>query len=292
MNFALVLLCGALASASNICLRAFQRTLQRAPQQMQTYQALYLLPAAVIYFLIAESPLPAAPEPWLLTLCFGLCMAVASIGTAESLLCGPMSLTSIITSCNVVLPILMGCLVYHEALSLFHLIGIMLLLTTFVLPALGSTDEKQKIPFKWYIFVLMAFFGNGFGAVILSIYSKLPYPGTNNSFLGISFVIAAVILFAYLLLCKRKNPELRISLQPSPLLFVLLTCSIGCVFGTNLLILHLTGLLPASILYPLYNGTSSVLICLVSCIVFREPIDRKKLLTILLGIGAVVLLNL
>jgi len=26
--------------------------------------------------------------------------------------------------------------------------------------------------------------------------------------------------------------------------------------------------------------------------VFREPIDRKKLLTILLGIGAVVLLNL
>lgn len=292
MSFALVLLCSAFASASNICIRTFQQTLQRAPRQMQMYQVCYLLPAAAIYFLLADLPLPAAPAPWLLTLCFGLCMAVASIGTAESLQCGPMSLTSIISSCNVLLPILVGCLVYHEALRLIHLLGMILLLTTLVLPSLGSKEECQHIPGRWYLFVLMSFFGNGFGAVILSAYSKLPYPGTNNSFLGISFVIAAILLLAYLLLYKRRNPQVQISLPVRPLLFVLLAVSVGCVFGANILIMHLSGILPASILYPLYNGTSTVLVCLISCAVFHESIDRKKLLTILLGIGAVVLLNL
>jgi len=65
----------------------------------------------------------------------------------------------------------------------------------------------------------------------------------------------------------------------------------GC-FGTNLLIIYLSGVMPASLLHPIYNGASGILITLISCLAFRERMSRKKAMVLLLGICAVIFLNL
>lgn len=292
MNFVLLLLCGAIASVSGLALRGFQLHVQKYPRQMQVYQVLSVGFGGIIYFVLSGFTLPAAPDAWALGLAFGVCMAASSIGYAEAMHNGPFSLTNIINSCNVLIPILVGCIAFREQLSSFHIVGILLLLVTFVLSGVGPKGEKREIKPIWYPLILLSFLGNGFGAVILSAYSKLPYPGTNNSFMAAGFLFGALLLLLYVLFYKARNPGTVVALQPSWLLAIFLTISTLGIFGCNSLLIRLAGVYPSSMLYPVYNGTSSVLACVASCILFREHMDKKKLLTVILGIVAVVLLNL
>lgn len=292
MDLLLVILCGVIASVSCLSIRTFQMTLQRSARQFQLYQAGSFLLSALIYFCMGGSRLPADSAIWLLALGFGLCLSSSGIATAESYLCGPMSLTGIIISCNVVLPIAVGCLVYQESLQLPHIAGFVLLLATFLLPALGSSDKASRIHPRWYPLVLLSFLGNGAGSVILSAFTKMGHTSASNGFLGVGFLSGALMLLVFLAVVKLRRPDTVVAIRLHPLLFILLAVSTVSVFGANALILYLNTLFPASILYPLYNTVSSVLVCLISWLVFREPMNGKKLLSILLGIGAVILLNL
>lgn len=292
MHLILLLLGGTIASISGLGTRCFQLHIQKHPLQMQLYQVFSLSIGAMIYLVLSGFTLPSVQEAWLLALCFGVCLAVSSIGHAEAMHNGPFSLTGIISSCNVLIPILVGCIFFQEHLQPGHIVGILLLLCTFVLPSIGTTEESKEIRPIWYFQILLSFLGNGFGAVILSAFNKLPTPGSSDSFMAASFFIGSLLLLAYLLLRKVSKPESVIRLPFSWLLVGLLAASALCVFGCNSLLIRLAAVYPSSMLFPIYNGISSVLSCFASCLFFQESIDRKKFITILLGIGAVVLLNL
>lgn len=285
-----VLLCSVLACCSSAGIRIFQTKLQKTPRQLQLYQALYMSVAAVAYMLLSGFCVPGNMTGWLLSLGFALCLGASSIGTAESLLCGPMSLSSVIVSCNVILPIAVGWIFYKEQVSAVHIIGCVLLFGTFLLSGIGPKQEEKEVSARWYAMVLLAFLANGFGAVVVSLYAKVS--GGDDGLLGVSFLLAACMLMVYVLAGRKKEPVQCRALLKRPLFYLLLAVSATSVFGVNRMLLYLSGLLPSSVLYPVYNGVTSLLVCAVSCIAFREPMDRKKLLTIALGIGAVILLNL
>lgn len=292
MNFILLLLSGAIAAVSGLAIRSFQLYVQKHPLQMQFYQTLSMSIGGIIYLILSGFTLPAVPATWALALAFGVCLGVSSIGYAEAMHNGPFSLTGIINSCNVLIPILVGCIAFREQLSIFHILGIILLLTTFVLSGTGPKGEKREIKPIWYPLILLSFLGNGFGAVILSAFNKLPNPGSSDSFMAVGFLFGAMLLGLYVLVSKARKPDSVVVLQPSWLLAGLLTASALCIFGCNSLLIRLAAVFPSSMLYPVYNGTSSVLSCTASCLLFREHMDKKKLLTVILGIGAVMLLNL
>ena len=64
------------------------------------------------------------------------------------------------------------------------------------------------------------------------------------------------------------------------------------LFTANGLLMGLNTSMPASVLYPMVNGGIGVIVAIVSCTFFRERITAQKLLAILTGLGAIVLLNL
>ena len=292
MNFLLLLLSGAIASLSGLSIRTFQLHVQKHPLQMQFYQVLSMGIGGIVYLVLSGFTLPATAEVWLLAIAFSFCLSSSSIGYAEAMKNGPFSLTGIINSCNVLIPILVGCIAFQDQLRLPHIIGILLLLFTFVLSGTGNQGEKKEIRPIWYFLILLSFLGNGFGAVILSAFNKLPNPGSSNSFMAVGFLLGALQLLAYVLVCKARKPESVVALQPSLRLAGLLAVSAFCVFACNSLMIRLAAVYPGAMLFPVYNGISSVLSCLASWILFREIMDRKKVITIILGIGAVILLNL
>ena len=292
MNFLLLLLSGVIATVSGLSIRTFQLHIQKHPLQMQFYQVLSMSIGSIIYLVLSGFTFPATSAAWALALAFAVCLAASSIGYAEAMHNGPFSLTGIINSCNVLIPILIGWFFFREQLQLPHIVGIVLLLCTFVLPSLGAKGEEKEVRPIWYFLILLSFLGNGFGAVILSAFNKLPDPGSSDSFMAAGFLFGALLILAYVLLCKARKPDSVIALQPSWALVGLLGASAACVFGCNSVLIRLAAVYPSSMLFPVYNGISSVLSCLASCLLFREHINKKKLLTIILGIGAVVLLNL
>ena len=290
MNFALILVCSLTATISSIAIRLFQQKLQKSLRHLYVFQFSYTLICAVVYLIMAEFRPLHGQNAWLLAIAFAACLSVCTIGTSEMYLHGPMSLSSVIVSCNILMPIVFGCVFYNETLKAVHIIGCLFLMATLILSGIGPKEEKKEIRPRWYLMVAMAFLGNGFGAVVLNAYGKLYVGAGNNAFLGISFLLSATVLFFYIFLAGGKKSEVK-EVYP-PLFFLLIGISAAGCFGTNVLLLHLTGMFPASILYPVYNGGSSVMVSAISCLVFREPMNRKKLVTVLLGVCAVVLLNL
>lgn len=292
MNFLLLVLSGAIASLSGLSIRSFQIYVQKHPLQMPFYQVLSMGIGSIVYLVLSGFALPASPASWGLALGFSLCLGASSIGYAEAMQNGPFSLTNIINSCNVLIPILVGCIVFREKLLVPHMIGIALLLSTFILSGTGNRGEKREIRPIWYFQILLSFLGNGFGAVILSAFNKLPEPCSSDSFMAVGFFFGALLILLYVLLGRSRKSDKVFLLQPSWRLAGLLSVSALCVFGCNSLMIRLAAVYPSAMLFPVYNGISSVLSCLASCLLLRESMDRKKFITLLLGIGAVVLLNL
>lgn len=288
----LPVLAGVTACVSSVGIRLFEEKVQKHQRDLQAFQSLYLLLCGLVFLVLSGFRFPTTALGLLLTVAFAGCLSVSTIGTTASYLCGPMSLSSVINSCSVVLPILFGCLVYDEKMTVLHLIGIALLLATFILTGTGSGEGKKEITLKWALMVLMSFLGNGFGAVVLAVYARLPETGSDSGFMAISFFISALLLF--LCLCftgrgaGRAEEPVRLSM---PFFWTSGLSALGC-FGTNLLIIYLSGVMPASLLHPVYNSASGILVSVVSCLLFRERMDRKKVLILVLGICSVVFLNL
>ena len=292
MHIFLPVLAGVTACVSSVGIRLFEEKVQKHQRDLQAFQSLYVLLCGLVFLVLSGFRFPTTVRGLLLTVAFAVCLAVSTIGTATSYLCGPMSLSSVISSCSVVLPILFGCLVYDEQLTVMHIIGTALLLATFVLTGSGSGEGKQEITLKWILMVMLSFLGNGFGAVVLAVYARLPEAGSNNGFMAISFFVSALLLVVYLCFTGRGEGRSKEPVRLSmPFFWTAGLSALGC-FGTNLLIIYLSGVMPASLLHPVYNSASGILVTLASCLLFRERMDRKKALILLLGICAVVFLNL
>lgn len=292
MNLLLSFLAAVTASINSIAIRLFEEKVQKNHRDLLAYQIAYIFLGGMVFFLFSGFSFPATTQGRLLTIVFGAALTMSSIGMAESYLCGPMSLSSVIISCNVVLPVLFGCLVFREVLSAFHLIGMALLLAMFILSGTGSNEAKREISLKWILMVMLAFLGEGLGAITLAAYGRLPETGDNKGFMAISFFAATVMLLVNMLISGRKGRKQQHPVHISvPFVLLAVWAAVGC-FVTNLLVIYLAGVMPSSVLYPVYSGSVGILVTLISCVCFRERMSGKKAVMILLGIGAVVFLNL
>ena len=288
MNLLLMLLASVTASLGNVSIRLFQERVQKTRHDLRVFQVMYMLLCGMVFLLLSGFRFPGTAKGLLLTAAFGGCLVASTIGVAQSYLCGPMSLSSVIVSCSVVLPVAFGCLVYSERLDVVHWIGIGCLLTAFILTGTGSGEAKKEITLRWLLWVMLSFLGSGFGAIVLAAYSKLPETGSNNGFMAISFFVASALL-ALDTFSRRKGGETVCLTFPFFGLSAL--SALGC-FGTNLLIIYLSGVVPASLLHPIYNGASGVMVTMISCLAFRERMTVKKAIILFLGICTIVFLNL
>ena len=290
MNFILALTSALAHSMGNISLRMYQTKLQRTTADLRLFQGLYIFAASVLYFLLAGLRLDLDRTGLLLALAYGLDLALCFMASAACYLCGPMSLTSIITNACVVLPILVGCVWYDERMSILQIIGCVLLGLTFLLSGLGSKGGT-KISLRWYPTVLIAFLLNGMGAVLLNIYGRVASAGGRNSFLSVGYFVASLILFGVFLTYKKETrPKARSYVRPMLIVLVATSC-LGSFIGNGIL-MSLNTKLPASLLYPLVNGGIGVFVAIASCVVFREKLTVLRLVTIWVGLSAIVVLNL
>lgn len=290
MNFLLALVSALAHSMGNISLRTYQTRLQHTTADLRLFQGSYIFAASVLYFVLAGFQLDLDRVGVLLALAYGLDLGLCFMASAACYLCGPMSLTSIITNACVVLPIVVGCVWYDEIMSLPQILGCILLAVTFLLSGLGS-KEGTKISLKWYPMVLIAFFLNGMGAVLLNIYGRVAASGARNSFLSLGYFVASLLLFGiFLSFPKEERPQAKSYVRPLLVLLVAMSC-LGSFIGNGIL-MSLNTAMPASLLYPLVNGGIGVFVAIASCVIFREKLTAQRLLTIVVGLAAIVVLNL
>lgn len=295
MHLLMALLSATAHSMGSVAVRTYQTKLQRSMADFRLYQTVVALVVSLSNLILSGFVVELDRMGLLLGLCYGLDLALTGILTAKCFACGPMSLTSVITNACVLLPIAVGCIWYQEVMTAPQIIGCLLLAACFVLSAVNpkkNSGEKSGIPAKWYLLVFLAFFCNGMGAVLLNIYGRVAAAGQRNSFLALGYFVSALIYLANHFMIRRKTGSVEFRKIVCPLLGLLLLMSSMGGFIGNSILMSLNTVMPASVLYPLVNGGIAVIVAVFSCVIFREKLTLQRLLTILVGLAAIVTLNL
>lgn len=294
MTNTLLILVSVLTFAANgLSTRGFQLHCARSNRDTCLYQTMYCLVGAIAYFVQAGFRFTLNPLQLICAVAFGVFFASASLASAACYLCGPMSLTSVITNSSVVLPILYSCITLHESVTVPQFIGCLLLLLTFALSAIlnDSPGTHKRVNLRWLLFVLLSFASNGITAILQKQYKLAAPVGDGYDFMGVAYLTSAVVMFVAALCNKR--PDNAAGKVRAPVLwgvFVLLA-GLGSFVGNGVL-LQLSTQVPASLLYPFVNGGLCVTISIFSMLLFREKFTVRKAIVIAVGLASVIVLNL
>jgi len=139
-----------------------------------------------------------------LGLVFGVVTALQGITNIAALQVGPMSYTSVIISFSTLISALSGVMFFNESLGWVQIVGIVLMLASFVLAAKNDGNEK-KANLKWLFLCLIAFLATGGIGVMQKVHQSSEYRDELNAFLIIAFVSSAVFCVCFAVLLKRRE---------------------------------------------------------------------------------------
>ena len=215
---------------------------------------------------------------------FGVCYAVACVGTVEAVRHGMITLTNMIISCSLVIPTTYG-IMRGEQITAVTAVGMGLLMIALVLVNL-KFDDKCAFSMKWFIWVMIAMVTNGCCSVSQNMHKVVLGDGYSHEFMIIALSLSTVLLFGYSFLTQKdyKN-EFRVCLP-----YTLLNGSVNAAM--NLLIIILIGNIPNIVLYPSFSALSMVMSFLLGFFIYKERFTLYQYIGYVFGMASIVLLNL
>ncbi len=217
---------------------------------------------------------------------FGLATACAAIFQLKAYNCGPMSFTVLIVTASMIIPAFSGKLIWGEELSFLKVVGTVFMVIAAYF-ATGKGDGETSL--KWLSFALLAFFFTGSIGVMQKIQQTSKYATESTPFLAVAFVVAAIACLVCALLKKEEEEAPRLAVVKDKVILPATLCGVFIVF-LNVVNLYLSGVLPSVIFFPMQNGGTTVLSIVCAILLFKEKLDKKKTIGLVLGIVALVLL--
>ncbi len=269
-------------SGQNILKKMYSK--KTAGQGVYTYTLITAL-TAMLFFILTAKNLQWEPALLLYSLLFAVSFGAASIFSTLAMACGPLSLTSLISSFSLMIPTFYGLIFLKEPISFGLLPGLILLVGALLLINKKSADSP--VTAKWLLFVLITFAGNGMCSVVQKMQQSAFSGSFKNEFMILSMSMVSVIMLSALLLKERREAA---AFARSGL-FLGISC--GLLNGTvNLFVMILSGLMSVSLMFPLVSVGGIVVSFLVSILFYKEKLTKAQYIGFLLGIAAIVFLNL
>ncbi|MBA4544467.1 MULTISPECIES: EamA family transporter [Thermoactinomyces] len=197
---------------------------------------------------------------------------------------GPASLTSPLVNVNIVLTVAMSLLLYGEELSLYESAGVLLLIAAVSILPIDPNESLRIRNIRWYALVLMAtvlFFLRNGG---LKITEEWHLPNAAVLFVSYAF---GLVWFTAEIFRKRSaldKPAVRTGLRWG------LMSGIFSFAGMQVYAIALESG-PASIVAPIF-ATNSLVVALLSILVFRERLSTVQILTLILLFVGLILIRI
>lgn len=229
-------------------------------------------------------------------LIYGVIIALFLMFKMASLGSGPVSITSLIGCCSLIVPTLFGLIFYEETVNYLQIIGLVVLFVALYLCV--DPKSNMKISKKWIIFCVIFFLCAGASGVLLKMYNKSGFSAEMNTMMIITALTAMVsFVIIYVvggLLRKRQNkPFLSMEKNKKSLLWsVLFMFLCGLVSGGyQRLNMYLTGALPSILFFPTFNGVVIFLSCASGVVLFKEKLSVKQIIGLILGVVCIMLVG-
>lgn len=252
-----------------------------------TFNALISL-AAMMFFLVTDKEGFYIPSGMLsYAVISGTIYCVASFLTYIALGCGSFALSNLILSYSLVFTIGYGILFLKEPVSVYTVIGMLILMLSLFLTRGEKKEEKQDMSAKWLICIILSFVGSGMFNV-LSRMQQIRFDNScTNEYMVLSMGFSAVVLLIAGILKEKKDLPYIMKYGS------LYALGAGAMNGaTSLLSLIVMMMIPISIFSPTTAGLKAVLSFGVSKWIYKEEFLRRQVIGVMLGVIALVFLNI
>ncbi|MBE6550560.1 MAG: hypothetical protein E7665_00355 [Ruminococcaceae bacterium] len=241
--------------------------------------------AALLFFIITSKGLKFDSGILLYSFFFALSYMTCSVSLVAAIGSGSLSLTTLINSYSLMLPTLYGLIFLKDAIKPGLIPGIILLAISLFLTNKKGSDKKFSV--KWLIYVSLAFVGNGMCTIVQKS-QQLAFDGAYKN----EFMIAALSMVVILLIpvVLKKEGKNALSLIKAGWKWAL-PC--GLANGlTNMLVMVLSGIMAASLMFPLISAGGLIITYLVSKFFYKEYLTKLQTAGMFVGLASVILLNL
>lgn len=240
--------------------------------------------AALLFFVVTSTKLNFNLSFVPYSIGFAISYAVASVFMVLAIAYGSLSLTSLFISYSLMIPTFYG-LIIGDPIGKGFILGMILLVISLFLT--NKSDEKAKISFKWIIFVILSFVGNGMCTVVQKMQQVASNGAYKNEFMIIALAIVTVVMLLMTLFKERKD----IKLFAKSGWHWALIC--GLLNGiVNLFVMILSGKMPVSLMFPLISAGGLIVTYLVSRFCYKEKLTKMQFIGFVFGLAAVVFLNI
>ena len=226
----------------------------------------------------------------LLGLVFGLFTALAAVFNMKALECGPMSYTSVIISCSLVIPAFSGALLFHETIVPIQYIGVVFMLVSF-LCAVDRKQDRAGVSLKWFLFCMIAFVFNGTIGVMQKVHQSSAHREELAVFLITAFLFSAVFSAVMIPFFRRREGGISVLEKGKGKKFLIVgaVCGVFIAF-CNQINMYLSGVMPSVIFFPVVNGGCMILTAFVGVLFLKERFSVKQWIGLVVGTAAIFLL--
>ncbi len=242
--------------------------------------------AGAVVLLLSSKEITVSWFTVLLGIVFGVITAAQQIFNLKALDKGPYSYTSVIVSLSTIIPALSGYALWNENISGIQVVGIVLMLISFVC-SVDYSGTQKKASWLWLLYATATFILTGLIGVLQKWHQSTDYKGELDGFLLIAFGVSA--LFSLIRLTAVKSGPVLKQEITRKLLGIMVFAGV-CAALNNKINLYLSGVMDSAVFFPVVNGGGLVLSLLASRLVFKEKFNVQKLVGIVIGILAVILL--
>ncbi len=272
-----------LSTSILICFKLFKKY-DISIQQAITVN--YLVAAIFGYIAVNDANLIVdfPSKPWFLT---GIITGFFFIFTfnifAYSTQKAGVAITAVSSKISVIIPVLLGFIIFSETRSIYKIIGIIAALITFYL--IFYKKKQMRMDWKYIAFPLLLFLGNGINDSLLK-YSQYFY--IKDDFISfLTFIFSVALIFGILILLIRsiKSKE-KINLRSiiSGILLGLLN------WGSTYYFLVGLDYTEVSVFIPIFNISVVSLSALIGFFIFKEKLTLINWAGVILAIFAIILI--
>jgi drug/metabolite transporter (DMT)-like permease len=197
---------------------------------------------------------------------------------------------------GVIVPIVLCRILFAEAIGVWQMIGIAMLLVAVFIMCTYNKSIKGSLSPAALALLLLCGLSNGIADFSQKLFVRTRPEGSAAAFNFYTYVFAAVVLLiAYAVF---RQIDKKGGLQPrkpidviNPIWIYVLIMAV-CLFANSFFKTRAAHYLDAVQLYPLNQGCSVVLSLLMSAVIFKEKVNAKCILGICLSFVSLLLINL
>ena len=290
--------------AVSVFLGAFRSVLTKLVKKGKERNSVIMIRNVVAFFVafliilsMGLSDKGGSNVPIILSLLYAVFTLGAQVSLMLAVSSGSVAISSLFYSCGFILPTLFGAIYYNEGITVLSVIGIFLILLSFVL---STTREKNvKVNVKWLVMAISGMLCSGVVGIIQKLFMNEYKNSSLNVFLILAFAFTVVIgsiiiaIFKYgenkKKTCSINNQEKPVSSQ-SRYVVVILCVVLGVALGlANKLNTYLSGVFPSVISFPVINGGTIFMTTVFSVLLFKERLSTMQKVGLAIGFIAIII---